>query len=61
MLCLGLLAMLVLVVVMAVLPAVMLAATILPASAVGQQGDLRGRREGGNASEFSAPRKMVAS
>ena len=59
--CLGLLAMLALVVVLVVLTVVMLAATILPATAVRQKRDLRGRRDSGNTSEFSAPRKAVAS
>lgn len=60
-LCLGLLAMLALVVVMSALTVVMLAATILPAPALRQKRDPRGRRDSGNISEFPAPRKAVAS
>jgi hypothetical protein len=59
--CLGFLAMLALLVVMSVLTAVMLTATVLPATAVRQKRDLRGRRDDGNTSEFSAPREIVAS
>jgi hypothetical protein len=59
--CLGLLAMLALVVVTTVLAAVMLAATALPGAAVRQRRDLRGRRDSGNTPELSAPRKAVAS
>ncbi len=58
---LGILAMLALVVVMSVLTAVMLMAIALPASTVRQKRDLRGRRDDGNTSEFSAPREVVAS
>lgn len=56
----GLLAMLALVVVMTVLTAVMVTATIIPATAVRQKRDLRGQRDSGNASKLSAPRKAVA-
>lgn len=59
--CLGLLAMLALVVVITLLTAVMLTATILPAPAARQKRDLRGGRDSGNFSEFSAPRRAVAS
>ena len=59
--CLGFLAVLALVVVIAALTPVMLAATALPATAVRQKRALRGRRDGTNTSEFSVPRKAVAS
>jgi hypothetical protein len=59
--CLGLLAMLALVVVMTILTPVMLAATILPAPAVRWKRDPRGRRDSRNTPEISAPRKAVAS
>jgi hypothetical protein len=59
--CLGLLAMLALVVVMGVLTAVMLAATALPATVVRQKRDLSGRRDSENTPELSATRKAVAS
>jgi heme exporter protein D len=59
--CSGLLAMFVLVVVMTVLTAVMLTATILPAVAGRQKRDLRRRRDGRNTSGFPAPRTVVAS
>ncbi len=61
MFCLGLVAMAALVVVMSVLTAVMLMATSLPATVVWQKRDLRGRRVSTNTSEFSAPRKAMAS
>lgn len=57
--CLGLLAMLTLVVMMIVLAAVMLAATILPGAK--PELVLRHRRGSGNASEFAAPQKAVVS
>ncbi len=60
-LCLGLLAMVALVVVMTVLTAVMLAATALPKTVAWHKRDPRVRRYSGYASEFSAPRKAVAS
>ena len=59
--CFGLLAMLALIVVMTVLTAVMLAATILPAGVVRQKRALRGRRDSTNTSEFSAPCRAVVS
>ena len=59
--CLGLLAMLALVVVLGVLTAVMMAATALPATVVRQKRALKGRRASTNTSEISAPRKAVAS
>lgn len=57
----GPLATLALVVLMAVLTAVMLTATVLPTTTVRQKGDLRGRRDSENTSKLSAPRKAVAS
>jgi hypothetical protein len=59
--CLGLFAMLALVVMMAVITPVMLTAIALPATTVWQKRHLRGRRDSGKTSEFSAPRKAVAS
>jgi hypothetical protein len=56
-LCLGLLAMVALVVVMSVLTAVTLMATALPGPAVRRRRDLRGRRETTNTSQNSAPRR----
>ncbi len=58
---LGTLAMLALVLMIGVLTAVMLMATVLPVSAVRRKRDPRVRRDSGNASEISAPRKAVAS
>ena len=60
-LCLGILAMFVLVVVMGVLMAVMLMGTAFPANAVRHKRVLASRRDSRNASEFPAPRKAVAS
>ena len=60
-LCLGLLAMLTLVVVLSVLTVVMLTATVLPATVMWQKRALRGGRDSTNTSEVSAPRKAVAS
>lgn len=61
-LCLGLLAMVALVIVMGVLTAVMLTATAFPATAVSNKRELRGRRESKNTAEISAPhKKAVAS
>lgn len=59
--CLGLLAMLALVVVIAVLTPVLLAATVFPATTVWQKRNLRGWRYGGNTPKLSAPREAVAS
>jgi hypothetical protein len=59
--CLGLLAMLVLIVVMTVLTAVMLIATALPITAARQKRDPRGGRDNANVSELSEPRKALAS
>ena len=56
---LGLVAMVALVVVMGVLTAVMLTATALPAAAVSNKRERRGRRESKNTSEISAPRKKA--
>lgn len=56
--CLGLLAVLALIVAITVLTAVMLAATILPPASAGRRRDPGYRRGGEKASE---PRKMVAS
>ncbi len=60
-LCLGLLAMLALVVVMGILTAVMLMSTILPGTAIGRRRDPSVRRDSGEASTLSALRKAVAS
>ncbi len=57
--CLGLLAMLALVVVTGVLAVVMLAATVLPAPAVGRSRGSGDRRVGPSAQEFSATRKAL--
>ena len=59
--CLGLLAMLALVVELSVLTVVMLTATVLPTTVMWQKRDLRGGRDSGNTSEFSTPREAVAS
>ena len=58
--CLGLIAMLALVVTVAVLTPLMLTATAFPATTVWQKRDLRGRRHGRATSEPSVPRKAVA-
>ena len=61
-LCLGLLAVLTLVVVMSVLTVVMLTTTVLPATVMWQKRDLlRGGRDSGNTPQFSTRRKAVAS
>jgi hypothetical protein len=59
--CLGLLAMLALVSMMAILVPVMLTAIAYPAITEGQRRYPRGRRYGGNISRLSSPRKTVAS
>jgi hypothetical protein len=59
--CLGLLAMLALVSMMAILVPVMLAAIAYPAITDWQRRYPRGRRHGGNISQRSSPRKTVAS
>jgi hypothetical protein len=59
--CLGLIAMLALVVVIVVLTPVMLAATALPGTPPWPKRELRGRRHGSTTSGLSAPRKAVAS
>ena len=56
---LGFVAMAALVVVMGLLTAVMLTATALPATAVSNKRELRGRRESKNTAGISAPRKKA--
>lgn len=59
--CLGLLAMLALVFMMAILVPVMLTAIAYPAITEWQKRYPRGRRHGGNISQLSSPSKPVAS
>ena len=59
--CLGVLAMVALVVVVAVLAAVMLADTVLPSAVTGHERNPGTRRSGGNTPRRSPPRKTVVS